>query len=842
MSIATFIRDTVLRPRLLQAGCMVVYDPDHRYHDLCLELSDDRIRMIDASESSIESRHDAIMALREVGKTKRVIDALVVYVPKRRTETDEEKQADPFSIYAQSGVVFPQDDGDDYLSLCLRAKPDHATEIRRIFAGSPNGPPFSVIDAIGGGASWPQLRAALRVESGREILTALLAPSAKQADAIKSQEGWSDEAREFLRTTLGMSLKTRAKTWTSIADELWRFVLFSEFVFDLPVALPEPLKGVPHSPIEAKPIIEDVCDRLRTNPATQDIYIERAEEIEVELTLPEQCVGIDDLGDRDTFSFEERTFIKAAIKGISTNKNDATREIISRRKNSVWLGKGESRSQWELIRASLALIECCDDNERQLPEYIRSQADLLDFYLGSLREADRLQREFEQAVGDFIDPHGIMHEVIDHARSRYSGLAEKIQTIFIRHIETAGWPPEGRLANADVYDRLLGDRLQENGRKIAYIMVDALRYELGVTLEKQLSEDGPVELQAAYAQLPTITPVGMASLLPGARSQLSLEVEADALTPRLGTVKVGNVTQRMDVLRRKLGDRFQEMPLSDFVRQKSTIKSTVDLLVLRSTEIDSQLESNPETTLGLIPSTLKLIRVAMHKLRGMDFKEAIIVTDHGFFLNGHATAGDVCSKPQGNWLVNAHDRALLGNGNSDTHSVVLNSEKLGIRGSLAQVALPKSMAPYRAGHLYFHGGASLAEAVVPVIIARLDNEEHLSTARMSVELSYKNGAKRITTRVPVVEIALVSDDMFAQEETVEVLIEAQDLEGNVVGEPRAGGDVNPATRTITLTPGQRKQIVLRMDPDFNGKFSIKALNPTTLASLSALNLETEYTV
>ena len=64
MSIATFIRDTVFRPRLLQAGCMVVYDPDHRYHDLCLGLGDDRVCVIDASESSIESRQEAIMALR----------------------------------------------------------------------------------------------------------------------------------------------------------------------------------------------------------------------------------------------------------------------------------------------------------------------------------------------------------------------------------------------------------------------------------------------------------------------------------------------------------------------------------------------------------------------------------------------------------------------------------------------------------------------------------------------------------------------------------------------------------------------------------------------------------
>ncbi|MBN0379191.1 PglZ domain-containing protein, partial [Pseudomonas aeruginosa] len=132
----------------------------------------------------------------------------------------------------------------------------------------------------------------------------------------------------------------------------------------------------------------------------------------------------------------------------------------------------------------------------------RSQADLIDFYLGSLREADRLQREFEQAAGDFLDPHGLMHEVISQARARYRRLAEKVQGVFVKHVESAGWPPTGRLANADAFDRLVADRLKESGRKVAYLMVDALRYELGVALEKLLAEDGPVELQAAYAQLP----------------------------------------------------------------------------------------------------------------------------------------------------------------------------------------------------------------------------------------------------------------------------------------------------------------------------------------------------
>lgn len=842
MSIAEFIRESVLEPRLKQAGCLVVYDADKRYRKQCLDLATDKVRVVDASHSSIESREAALLALKNVGTPSHQLEGILVYVPAKAPITNEEKQADPFAVYAECGAIFPKDDGDDYLSLCLRARPDHATEIRQVFANTPDGPGFAVIDAIGGGIGWPQLRSLLKAESAREILVALMMPSQSQMDALKEQDGWLQEARDFLGTTIGLNPKTRGKTWNALADELWRYTLFSEFVFDLPADLPEALVDVPRAPGEARPVIEDVCERLRTDPKTRTAYIQRAESIEVELNLASMCSAIDDLGERDTFPFEERTFLRTAIKGITIGDTDATRRVLAYRKNSVWLGKGESQAQWELVRAALALVETCDDFERQLPDYSRSQADLLDFYVGSLREADRVQREFEQAVGDFLDPHELMHEVIENARARYRRLAEKIQGVFSKHLESAGWPPAGRLANADVYDRIVADRLKESGTKVAYIMVDALRYELGVALEKLLAEDGQVELQAAYAQLPTITLIGMASLLPAARTDLSLHLENESLVPKLAGVPVANVNQRMEVLRRRLGDRFNEMVLSDFVRGKPAIPETVDLLVLRSTEIDSQLESSPETTLGLIPGTLKLIRVALHKLRGLGFKEAVIVTDHGFFLNAHAEAGDVCTKPQGAWPVNAHDRMMLGDGASDSHSLVVSAEKVGIRGDFSQVAMPRSMAPYRSGHLYFHGGASLQEAVVPVLIAKLDSVDQPDLRQVAIELTYRNGAKRITTRVPVIEIVLVTQDIFSQGVSVEILLEAQDSKGNVVGEPRPGGDVNPATRTISLMPGERKQIALRMDPDFEGKFSVKALNPTTLTGYATINLETDYTV
>lgn len=843
MGLSAFIREAILAPRLKAAGCLVVYDPEQRYREPCFDLASERIRVVDASESSIESREAALMAVRAMARTQAALEGVLIYVPAPRPQSEEAKQADPFSLYAECGAVFPKDDGDEYLSLCLRAKPDQATAIRQVFASSPGGPAFSVIDAIGAGMGWPQLRATLKAESGREILAALLAPTGTQREALKADEGWAQEVRDFLRVTLGLSLKTRGKTWSVVAEELWRFVLFSEFAYDLPAELPAVLADVPRAPPEARPVVEYVCDQLRDGPRTRPDYMEWAERIERDLGLPAACAGIDDLGQRDTFPFEERSFLRTAVQGLLGNDADTTRQVLARHRHSVWLGNGEIQAQWELVRAGLALAEICEDLERALPAYSRSQNELLDFYLGSLREADRLQREFEQAVGDFLDPQGLMADVIRQARSRYRRLAETVQTLFTRHLETGGWPPAGRMANVDAFDRYVADRLKENGRKLAYLMVDALRYELGVVLEKLLSEDGPVDLQAAAAQLPTITSVGMASLLPGARANLSLALENGTLLPRLGESPVANVNQRMDSLARRFGDRFAEMPLADFVRGKAEIADTVHLLVLRSTEIDSQLESNPETTLGLIPATLKLIRVALHKLRSQGFQEAVIVSDHGFFLNAQAGAGDVCTKPPGNWPVNAHDRMLLGDGSSDSHNLVFGAEKLGIRGDFAQVAVPRTLAPYRAGHLYFHGGISLQEAMVPILVVRFQSTQEPDIAKVRVVLNYKNGAKRITTRVPVIEVSLESEDMFSQDARVEILLEAHDAKGNVVGEPRPGGDVDPATRTISLSPGEKKAIGLRMADEFRGKFTIKALNPATLAlasKASALALETDY--
>ena len=184
----------------------------------------------------------------------------------------------------------------------------------------------------------------------------------------------------------------------------------------------------------------------------------------------------------------------------------------------------------------------------------------------------------------------------------------------------------------------------------------------------------------------------------------------------------------------------------------------------------------------------------------------------------------------GDWYL-THERIALGSGNADQHHFVMPASQAGIKGDYSHVAGPSTMAAYSKGKLYFHGGASLQECVVPVMEVKLKAQAK-ATQKTVVSLSYKNGAKVITSRRPAIELSVSSDDMFAQ---TEILLEAHSDAGDVIGEAKIGGVVNAATRTVSLQPGDSQKITIIMDDDFEGRFTIKALNPNTLAELLTLN-------
>ena len=91
MKIEQYIREELIT-RLERTGVLVVYDADRRYRELCLLLAADKRCVIDASESSIEAREQAMHAFQKIANQNSGVVSLVVYVPVARPLSDEERQ------------------------------------------------------------------------------------------------------------------------------------------------------------------------------------------------------------------------------------------------------------------------------------------------------------------------------------------------------------------------------------------------------------------------------------------------------------------------------------------------------------------------------------------------------------------------------------------------------------------------------------------------------------------------------------------------------------------------------------------------------------------------------
>lgn len=269
MTLRDYIRDEVFSRRVQSRSCLVVYDAQRRYGEIVQSMATETCKVIDAGGSLIEAREAATDALLELADGK--LHQLVIWMPLKRPVESEDRQKDPFAAVAAMGEVFPKGDGDEFIEICRRAKPDHVTEINRMFEEGE--PAFEMIDALDEGGSWPKLKTLLGVNSPKEILLGLLSPKAAQEAALKGDGSWVAEAREFVLRSLGHKLKTKGQTRQSIADELWRLLLFSEFVFDCVDELPKALETVPCAVPEALNLVNDVCEDLRSHDHHKDVPV-----------------------------------------------------------------------------------------------------------------------------------------------------------------------------------------------------------------------------------------------------------------------------------------------------------------------------------------------------------------------------------------------------------------------------------------------------------------------------------------------------------------------------------------------------------------------------------------
>ena len=820
---------------------LVWYDHDHAFADFitCFEASNSYV--VSGSASRLSAFREAEKKYRQINNP--IVQYanknanLLIYLPFERLSAEQRVQ-DPFELFTAIGQVFGHDEAEQLKSLALRAMPEFTDQIERLF--DEGEPTLEILEALESTPAYPLVYKLQGTRSVTEAAIQLLSdPNFGQR--VSSTSGATSEMLRLLKDELGFDPPASARNWESRRETLARCVLFSEFAFDLPIPLPDSLANLPVADQTHRERIFTITDRLRDSQRTLHLYLEIAAQVESDLNLASHFPGETRFGRRDTFGFEEQGRLVAFREAFEQGDLAAAKEIVVERRASVWRHQPERALVWAMAEKCIALLEKAIAIEKEYEAETRSTTAMIREYTRKegWSDLDRAQRLLEQSIAECTGQHPLEH-VIEICRTRYRQLVDTVQRHFLDQTLKSGWPPEGVLRQTQVFQRYVTPILEER-EKVALILADSLRFEMGYDLAQALEAFGQVEIQPAVTSLPTITSVGMAALMPDAEAGLSFRESEGDLIPYLGDRSLKSLSERQAYLQEKLGDRVVDVEISQFLSSTSAKQASAlqqaDLVVMRDSRIDSLGENiNLRDARRYMTEMLSDLKAAVLALIKLGYPNIIIAADHGHLVFPEILPGDVASMPAGNWYWKKRRFCLGSQIQEQPNLVIFNAAYVGIQGDVKELIVPGGFGVYSLGSGYFHGGLSLQEAVVPVVSMRATS---LPSEQVADELEIRFRRDAFTSRI--VGLNVWYNSLFSQQ--IRAKIEAYDGSGR--GAKKVGDVVDcnardPVTHEITLTAGVETPVPILIEPDFTGEtIEVRATNPDTPVIWDRLTLKND---
>ena len=434
----------------------------------------------------------------------------------------------------------------------------------------------------------------------------------ENTDAGIGEKEAKEELFNLIESRLGLAVPTEDAFATARAKVI-RHVLVNEFRSDLDCEAPKSTAMVPStSTQEHRNRAREVAETLRSNHGSS--YVALADRVEGELGLVAADIDASFLGKIDTFRFEERALLAHAGELISSRKYVDALNVVNERSRSFWVDREVNRqAQWEAYRLMAELGEAVKQVRPLLGKNNGSPVRWIQAYASEQGwfRVDSLQRNLETWVSK-MDQEPETERPLALVRREHEELLKKMAEGFTEVFLDAGWSVPDILHQTQIYP----DVVKTMGGRTAYFLVDAMRFEMGVELAQQLDGAEDLTVRPAIAALPTITPVGMAALMPGASAGFSLVESKDNLAADVAGSLMVTSAQRMKVLKAKVPGAV-EMLLGKLLGEAaSSLKKSVNrasLVVVRSQEIDSLGENVDELTAraameGVIGNVARAIR------------------------------------------------------------------------------------------------------------------------------------------------------------------------------------------------------------------------------------------
>lgn len=577
-------------------------------------------------------------------------------------------------------------------------------------------------------------------------------------------------------------------------------------------------------------IVDFIAERNRTNALVfidhwmhhktdYEMFDELAEmaEQEVQLASLLQSVPIEEFKQADTFPYIDKAVIIYIANSLMEKLEDYEEytKLIKLRRAKHYYEK--YASVYEALYYTVKMHEFYKEYREGIPQ--GKAVDLYKSYVRDYHAMDTYYRKFYVAY-DEESNHELLKKLKELVENLYinwyMGELSSHWSQAVKSELTEDWSLPGIQSQQSFYSSVIDPHIRK-GERAFIIISDAMRYEVGVELAERLNAEtiGVCDIQTMLGVVPSVTKLGMASLLP----HRSLDFDNNGRVFVDGKDSAG-LENRKKILEsteeESITIHFQDIFAMNKAGRRETFKGKKLIYIYHDT-IDAMGDKASteiytfnavETALNQLMDLMKIIR---DDLSGTNI---YITADHGFlYQREELPESDKIGKEDINaievkrrYILSKERQEAEGQLVIDLSSVVANEHKL-------TAYVPNATIRYRmqgSGVNFVHGGASLQEVVVPLIMFKNKRVgQKGSQAIQKVDIKLTNTTRKITNSIFNLE--------FFQTEKVEdkmlprtVIVYIADEEGNVLSnEETIIGDRssdNPAERIFKL------QFVLKSMP------------------------------
>lgn len=497
-------------------------------------------------------------------------------------------------------------------------------------------------------------------------------------------------------------------------------------------------------------------NQFMRNSEYVDVFNELSSKVEKSIKINEfvSKLDIEKYIRCDTFRYFDESIIRNLVEMINSDANEFENYLsIIRHRQPLHFYKNY-KYYYEAIKSAIDIFKIKESLEYGIRE--QSPLDMVNKYykddVNGYYLIDKAYRKFYVAF-DSLENKDLLIDLKDKVEKTYNNwyldeLSIKWSNSLNDNLNNQ-WRIHGLLPQKMFYSSFV----EGHNQRTFVIVSDALRYESARELTDILNADrkGSCDITAMLGSIPSITKLGMASLLPN--KNISIEdndIYVDGVSSE-GTKNRDKIlkSKNKDSLAIRYDD-IKDLSSTDF-RNLFTGKKVVYIYhnTIDATGDDPLKERN---VFDAVETTFKEISVLVSQLIDRSSATNIYVTsDHGFlYKREDLQSSDKISIN----TDSSYGRRYAFSESKESQAGVLSFSMDYILGEGSEkfVNVPRGeirFAKQGAGANYVHGGASLQEVIIPVI--RFKNTRNQGkNVENKVDVELQSTTKKITTNEPYI--------------------------------------------------------------------------------------------